>query len=120
MSRAFISTYRLSTFDHPEWDHEHAKETLGVSTMLEQVASNLAQVKNAAGLDPNNSSAIDSYSLSASRFRQYKTTWDTMAASATAPYVNMANNEMRNDPNLPFLDDNWLDQIFGPGHREWA
>src|ERR1700753_1547419 len=47
----FIGIYRLSTFEHPEWDRSIVQENLDVGSFSEQVERNFSQVKEVAGID---------------------------------------------------------------------
>ncbi|KAL4738265.1 hypothetical protein BDV11DRAFT_190010 [Aspergillus similis] len=80
MMRCFIGLYRLATCVHPEWDQALLRETLNVSWILEEASKRFAQVKGAAGLDPDSSEDHTSFSMVASRLQSMKVSWDAMTS----------------------------------------
>ncbi|KAI4098968.1 MAG: hypothetical protein L6R37_006216 [Teloschistes peruensis] len=63
MARCLVDLWRLSTCDYPEWDHDLVRETLDVSSVLEQTQKNFSQVKDAAGFDRGGTSGIGKASV---------------------------------------------------------
>ncbi|KAK9257993.1 hypothetical protein V1519DRAFT_455882, partial [Lipomyces tetrasporus] len=113
MAHCFIGIYRLSTFEHPEWDRGLVRENLDVSLFLEQVEKNFAQVKEAAGLDLGGSEDIDSFNNFASRIKIIKMWWNARTVSTMAPH-DTASGDVMGDFPMEFLDDDWLRDLLGP------
>lgn len=106
--------YRLSTFEHAEWDRALCIEHLDVRSVLEQGERNFSQVKEAAGLDLD-CKDVDSFSLMASRIHAIKTSW---AATRSSPVISVT--EPSSDEHIPLYDfgmdfsnDDWLKDLLG-------
>jgi hypothetical protein len=104
----FTSIYRLSNFDHPEWDRGIVRESLDVSSFSEMIVSNFSQVKEAAGLDPGGSEELDIFSIMAAKARVIKMWLDP----ADVPTIN-SGNEMGEFP-IDILDEDWFRDVLGP------
>ncbi len=113
MSRCFMAIYRLSIFEHPEWDRRFAQETLDVSLFLTEAEKNFTQVKEAAGLDLGGSEGVDTFSIMASKFRVIKTAWDGINLS-TAASLGMVPSDGLGDFPMDFTDDDWLRDLLAP------
>jgi hypothetical protein len=113
MVRCFISIYRLSTFEHPEWDRGLVRENLDVSLFLDKAEKNFTQVKEAAGLDLCGSEDIDSFNIMASKIRVIKMLWDATTVSTMASNGVAPSDEMGDFP-MEFLEDDWLRDLLGP------
>jgi hypothetical protein len=113
LARCFIGIYRLSTFEHPEWDQGLVRENLDVSLFLEEAEKNFTQVKEAAGLDLGGSEDIDVFNIMASKFRTVKMFWDATTVSTMAP-LSIAPSDGMGDFPMEFLDDDWLRDLLGP------
>jgi len=109
----FVSVYRLSTFEHPEWDRGFVRQNLDLSSALETTERNFLQVKEVAGLDPNGSDDLDTFSIMASKARVIRMWWEATAGS-TSNSVGEAPSEGMNDIPMDFLDDSWLRDVLGP------
>ena len=112
MIRSFIGIYRLSTFEHPEWDRGLVRENLDVSSFLEEAEKNFTQVKEAAGLDVGGSEDNDSFNIMASKIRIIKMSWDATTVSTMAP-LGIAPSDEMGDFSMEFLDDDWLRDLLG-------
>ncbi|KAL8735780.1 MAG: hypothetical protein Q9166_000644 [cf. Caloplaca sp. 2 TL-2023] len=82
MARCLIDLWRLSTCEHPEWDHGLVRESLDVSSVFEQTERNFSQVKEAAGLDRWGSQDGDFFGIMASMLKSMKVSWDALNTSA--------------------------------------
>ena len=111
--RCILGIYRLSTFEHPEWDRRLVQESVNVSLVLEKAEQNFLQVKEAAGLDICGSEDTDTFTLMASRTGIFKTWWDASAAS-TMGSPAIASGAETGDFPMEFLDGDWLRDILGP------
>jgi len=112
----FVDIYRLSTFEHAEWDRELFREQLHVSSFLEQCEKNFAGVKEAAGLDIGGSEDMDSFSIMTSRVRVVKMSWDAANASMTNS-VGMPSNDESYDFPMDFSDEDWMRDLLGPWNQ---
>ncbi|KAL8974781.1 MAG: hypothetical protein Q9197_000989 [Variospora fuerteventurae] len=81
MGRCLIDLWRLSTCEHPEWDHSLVRESLDVWSVFEQTERNFSRVKEAAGLDLGGSHDCDFFTIMASRLRSMKVSWNAVNAS---------------------------------------
>ncbi|KAL9016820.1 MAG: hypothetical protein Q9185_005864 [Variospora sp. 1 TL-2023] len=81
MGRCLIDLWRLSTCEHPEWDHSLVRESLDVWSVFEQTERNFSRVKEAAGLDLGGSQDCDFFTIMASRLRSMKVSWNAVNAS---------------------------------------
>lgn len=79
MARCLVDLWRLSTCDYPEWDHDLVRETLDVSSVLEQTQKNFSQVKDAAGFDRGGTQDCDFFGIMAAKLSLMKVSWDAMS-----------------------------------------
>ena len=108
--------YRLSTFEHAEWDRAVCIKHLDILSILEQGERNFAQVKEVADLDVNcDCEDVDSFSLMAARIHAIKMSW---AATRPCPVTSVA--EPSNDDHIALYDfamdfsnDDWLKDLLG-------
>lgn len=117
MASCFVGIYRLSTFEHPEWDRDLFRENLDVLFILEEAEKKFAKVKVAAGLDLGGSEDIDFFNTMASKMRFFKTSWDAMTVSAMSS-VGTAPSDGMGDFHMEFLDEDWLRDLLGPLNAE--
>lgn len=110
MGRCLISTYRLATCEHPEWDWEVLNEHFDVSLVLAKAANNFAQVKQAADLTSDGLGEIDFFTNMATKFRGHVATWDAMHANTMSSLSTPPGDEM-GDFTMDFLDDEWLKDL---------
>jgi hypothetical protein len=106
----FVGIYRLSTFEHPEWDRGLVRENLDVSLFLEKAEGNFSQVKEAAGLDLDGSEDIDTFNIMASKTRVIKMWWEATNPSTMGSLGIASGDEMGEFP-MECLDDNWLRDV---------
>ena len=114
LMRCFIAICMLSSFDHPDWDHRLVGGTLDVILLLEETERNFRQVKEAAGFDIGCTENIDPFNLIASKFGTYKMMWKSMKHPTVHSSGASLGDELGNDFPMPFMDDDWLNQTFGP------
>jgi hypothetical protein len=114
MTHCFLSVYRLSTFEHPDWDRAFCIEHIDVSSFLKEGERNFAQVKEAAGLDVD-SEDVDSFSMMASRIQAIQKLWHatnaSRATSTTEPFTG-GRHEIYDFP-MEFSDGDWLKDLLG-------
>jgi hypothetical protein len=108
----FVCIYRLSTFDHPEWDRGLVGENVDVSLFLQTTERNFLLVKKAAGLDVNGSEDMDTFSIMAAKTRVIKMWWEAMNVPAVDSMEVAAGEELCDFP-MDFLDDDWLIDLLG-------
>jgi hypothetical protein len=116
MIGCFLGIYRLSTFEHPEWDRGSVRKTIDVSFLLDVAEKNFAEVKEAAGLDLGGSEDVDFFSIMASRIRFIKTAWDPTAVYAMDSLSAARSGEMGDFP-VQALDDEWMTDLFGSWNK---
>ncbi|KAL8928603.1 MAG: hypothetical protein Q9208_001837 [Pyrenodesmia sp. 3 TL-2023] len=105
MGRCLIDLWRLSTCEHSEWDHGLVRESLDLWSVFEQTERNFSQVKEAAGLDLGGSQDCDYFTITASRLRSMKVTWN--AVNASTELVTPVLDEL-GDFSMELLDTwNW-------------
>ena len=112
--RCFMGFYRLSIFEHPEWDRKLVQETMDIFVFLDETEKKFTLVKEAAGLDANGSTDADCFTILASRIRLLKM-WDTMPATSSMAHLNTALGEEMAD--FSTLDDDWLNYLFSPWNK---
>lgn len=135
LSHCMVALYRLSVFEHANWDFMAVRRDLDLSVMLEKVIKMFESVKEASGLDTEDyetnseKAGIMVYSATARRMSQIKTWWDAkIAAENAANNVvtnslgagdvsdTMGTNAFAVDPNHDSWpgDDIWWQNVFGP------
>jgi hypothetical protein len=107
----FVGMYRLSAFEHPEWDRSLFQAHIDLSSYLEESANNFAQVKKAVGLDAGASDEMDTFTILANRLRHVKRTWDAMNATAMSTMGSPSSDKLYPYP-MDFTDDEWLRDLF--------
>jgi hypothetical protein len=111
MLYTFVGMYRLSTFEHPEWDRSLCQTHIDISSFLEENANKFSQVKDAAGLDAGGSDDVDTFTILAARFRNVQRSWEAMNASTMSADGIPSNEKMYPYP-MDFTDDDWLRDLF--------
>ncbi|KAL8907092.1 MAG: hypothetical protein Q9171_005997 [Xanthocarpia ochracea] len=81
MARCLIDLWRLSTCEYAEWDHSLVRESLDVSSVIEQTQRNFSMVKDSAGLDLGGTQDCDFFGIMAIKLSSMKASWDAMSAS---------------------------------------
>jgi hypothetical protein len=107
MTRFFIALYRLSIFEHPEWDRSLLREHIDVSSFLEEAQKNFARVKDEAGLDIGGSKDMDIFTAMALKFEGIKISWNAMFTSMTEPNSSSSSDKLYDLP-MEFADEDWL------------
>lgn len=117
--RCVVGMYRLSTFDHPEWDRTIAREKMDVLGFLEEVERRFSQVKDTAGLIVSNSENTQTFDTLASKVRALRLSWDGPTAPTLAP-LNALMVDDTGDFPMSLLDDDWLSYLVGPANEQFA
>lgn len=121
---SFMGMYRLSNFEHSEWDLGLVKETLDVSLFLGEAQQRFAQVKEAAGLDQGDSGGrgveTDTFSNLAERLRVLKMSWDESHGSSITQLNDTTPNDDIGDFPMSLLDDDWLSKLLSPVSKQWV
>jgi len=114
MTHCFLSMYRLSTFEHAEWDRTLCIEHLDISSFLEAAGRNFARVKEAAGFDVG-SEDVDSFSNMASRIRVIKMSWDAANTSASTSIAEPCTDDHHELYGFPMelSPEDWLVDLLG-------
>jgi hypothetical protein len=112
MTHCIVGIYRLSTFEHPEWDRALVREHIDVISFLEECENNFARVKEEAGLDIGGSEDMDSFSRMASVIRAIRMSWGATNASAMTSVETISNNGVLDFP-IDFSDEDWLQDLLG-------
>ncbi|KAH6658497.1 hypothetical protein BKA67DRAFT_214989 [Truncatella angustata] len=114
MTHCFLSVYRLSTFEHVDWDRALCVDDLDVLSFLEAGEENFGQVKAAAGLyvDPDD---VDTFTIMASRIHLIKLSWNAATTSLASSIVGSTYHENFEllDPFVEFSDGDWLKHLLG-------
>jgi hypothetical protein len=111
MLYTFVVMYRLSMFEHPEWDRSLCQAHIDLSSFLEESENKFAQVKEVAGLDTEGSDDVDTYTILAIRLRNVKRLWDTMNAS-TMSTIGIPSTEKLYPYHMDLMEDDWLRDLF--------
>lgn len=115
LPRCLVGIHRLLTFEHPEWDKGLVREQgLNPFAFLEDLEKYFMCVREAAHLDPGASGEPDVYSLLSFKLRAMRAAWEgvvgpDISSHDVAPTMEICDFEM------PLLDDEWLNYMFGPG-----
>ncbi|KAK2837004.1 hypothetical protein FQN49_006508 [Arthroderma sp. PD_2] len=115
LGRCLLAAFKISTFEHPDWDRSLARETLSMPLILDQVIEKMAQVKTEAGLDSVNEEATDIFTRSARKFSAAKAC--ILARSEKGCIENNidAPAGVIEDAQSVMFDDTWMnDLLFGP------
>lgn len=113
MSRCFIALYRLTTFEHPEWDRRIVLDTLDMFSFLEEAEGKFMQVAHAGGHEMGEDP--DFFNIVASKFRIMKA-----ACSAVSEFIMSSENiavpanEGMGDFPMASIDEDWLKDLLGP------
>ncbi|PQE19074.1 Zn(II)2Cys6 transcription factor protein [Rutstroemia sp. NJR-2017a BBW] len=135
LAHCIVALYRLSVFEHTNWDIGMVRRELDLSVVLEKVVKMFESVKEASGLDTEDCDSnfetnnIMVYSTMGKRIGQIKTWWNAkMAAENSANNVvnnsmgagevtdTMGTNPFAVEPIQDFWpgDDTWWQDVFGP------
>ena len=115
MLHCIILLYRLTIFEHAEWDKSLVSDNLDVPSFLDRSASNFAQVKGAAGLDFDGSQDPDTFSTLAIKIRMMRTSWCAKdPALYPRPSLGLSRHDEVYDFPMQFSDDDWLRDLISP------
>jgi hypothetical protein len=114
---AIGALYKLSVFDVPEWDIATVRETLDLSSLLDQVVLRLEAAESLyAGSTVVQNSP---WSFCISKLRYYKAWWDMTVAPEMDTSADVGNwPEGFNEELLPRMNFDSLDQYFWQGWAE--
>jgi hypothetical protein len=115
MAHCIIVLYRLSTFSHPDWDLGLVRQTLDLSTVLEQLIQKFAQIRVAAGIHDDSRDENNIYCSTRRRFEAIKSWWDGRGVPVAEPRRagGVAGGDLIVGGEwMEAWDDSWLD-IFG-------
>lgn len=66
------------------WDRDFVNSTVDVSFFLQELEKKYAQVREAVGIDTDNSGGSDYFTIKASKLRSMKASWDALTLTAIA------------------------------------
>lgn len=113
MAHCFTGMYRLSIFEHQQWDRELIRTQFDISTFARTVEQNFSKVKLAAGLDSDGSDDLDTFTLMASKIARVRLVWDP--STATPATMDAAiGSEFCMDFPMDVSDEDWLRDLVGP------
>ena len=113
MSRYFAVLCQIWTIENPKWGQALVRETLDLSSILDEVDANFSRVKDDAGLNSGGLDDIDPYTLFAIRIRKTKGWWDATAGNPSflegdeAALLGMADFSMED------IDEDFFRGLFG-------
>lgn len=117
LAYSIVLLYRLSTFDHPGWDQSLVRETCNLSTIINDVLHNMAQVKSAAGLEyDDESSHLKLFEVNVRKLTHIQTWWQSRDNSqrncppATGPVPETARHA-----SMDISSDAWLNDFLMMG-----
>lgn len=98
--------FRLSTLENPSWDKSHARKTIDVLEVMDQMVRNLEEVATLAGLESEEPGG-DMYSRTAKKFASVRPLWEAKLRSTSyscttednplGPFGISANNNNNNN-----------------------
>ena len=115
MAHCMVVLCRLSTLEDPAWDLTLVRKTLNLSLVLDQLASNMAQVEAAASIDTTNYDGQSIYGQCAKRMLNIKEWWEGRLASETSggnPAQHGVNGTM-GPMAMDGVDDAWFMDMLG-------
>ncbi|KAK0115832.1 hypothetical protein ONS95_012883 [Cadophora gregata] len=119
MTHSFLTAYRLSTFEHPEWDRVLCLEHLDVPTFLDQTGIKFGQVKSATNLIVN-AGEFDPFSIMSSKIQLIKKSWEVKHGSLKGAIPQFSPDELFDFP-IGFSDGDWLGNLLEScnEHSQW-
>jgi hypothetical protein len=111
MSHAIVTSYRIATFEHPDWDLEMARQTVNPSIILNQIVENFSQVKDLASLDCGGNSIGDTFSEVSKRITSVKAWWDSKFGQRQAPIgvgFLVFDEVAAMNQSMAFWEERWL------------
>ncbi|KAL5319887.1 hypothetical protein ACEPPN_012945 [Leptodophora sp. 'Broadleaf-Isolate-01'] len=120
MTHSFLTAYRLSTFEHAEWDRVLCLEHLDVPSFLEQAGDKFGQVKAATNLIVN-AGDVDPFSVMSSKIQLIKKSWEIKHGSLRGSIPQFSRDELY-DFAMEFSDGDWLGDLLGScnEHSQWV
>ncbi|KAF3491947.1 putative HC-toxin efflux carrier TOXA [Arthroderma uncinatum] len=115
LGRCLLAAFKLSTFEHPDWDVSLAREILPMPLILNQVIEKMSQVKIDAGLANISEESTDIYTRSARKFSAAKMYLETQSEKKRMKKNTEAGTMTTEDAPSDMFDDMWVnDLLFGP------
>lgn len=109
-----VALYRLSTLDDPAWDNDIVRNTANLLLILDQVANNIRQVTELAGLDSDRTE-WNVFTRGGKMVESLRLGWEAkLAVGPTAPAISTRQNVDESIPKalpIDFSDDSWLTDI---------
>lgn len=120
ITHSFLTSYRLSTFEHAEWDRVLCLEHLDVPSFLEQAGKRFGQVKEAVGLDVNPED-VDPFTVMSSKIQLIRKSWEIKHGSLGGSLPHFSPDELYDFP-VEFSDGDWLGDLLGScnEHSQWV
>lgn len=82
MTNCFACLCRLSTCEQSGWDRDIVNSTVDVSFFLQELEKKYSQVREAVGIDADDSGGSDYFTIKASKLRSMKASWDALTLTA--------------------------------------
>jgi hypothetical protein len=113
MAHCFTCMYRLSVFEHAEWDRGLVRTQFDIVSFSEIVEQNFSKVKIPAGLDSDGSDDLDTFTIMASKISRVRSAWDPNKVASTAAEGTLGHDNSF-DFSLELSDEDWLKDLIGP------
>jgi hypothetical protein len=117
IAHCFTGMYRLSVFEHPEWDCGLVRDHFDIVSFANIVEQNFLQVKMAAGLDSGGSEDVDTFTTMALKIGQVRVAWDLTKVAATTTDGTTGSDALF-DFSLEISDEDWLRDLIGPWSQQ--
>lgn len=113
MARCFIGLYRVSVFEHPDWDRALVRTHFDLVSFAGTVEEKFLSVRSAAGLDTDGSDGLNTFTILAAKIGRVRVAWDpNKAASTAADLATESQNTF--DFSMELSDEDWLRDLVGP------
>jgi len=114
MSHNVVASYRLATFEGPDWDLTAARQTINPSIVLDQIIQNMSQVRDLAGLNSGDGDISDPFTEVAKRLSSIKGWWDAKFGPPLGAEVPVFDEVAAMNQSMAFWDEGWLSEAL-PG-----
>ncbi|KAL2070336.1 hypothetical protein VTL71DRAFT_13362 [Oculimacula yallundae] len=111
MTHSFLTAYRLSTFNHVEWDLVLCLENLDVPSFLDEAGGRFGAVKGATNLIAD-ADEVDPFTDMFNKIQLIRKSWEIKHASLGGALPQFSNDELFDLP-MEFSDGDWLGDMLG-------
>jgi len=113
MAHCFTGMYRLSVFEHPDWDRGLVRHHFDMVLFTDIVEQTFLKVKTATGLDIGGSKDLDTFTIMASKIARVRVAWDPVRVAAPTAEGSAIGDSLYDFP-LEYSDEDWMRDLIGP------